>query len=79
MWPTFNITRFETSKRNHFQLRWKLERVKGIEPSSSAWKAEVISHYTTLAFLEPLSELESDYLVYKTSTSPYMFQRHVWV
>tara|TARA_B100000579_G_scaffold53288_1_gene37257 strand:+ start:2121 stop:2249 length:129 start_codon:yes stop_codon:yes gene_type:complete len=24
----------------------KVERVAGIEPASSAWKAEVISHYT---------------------------------
>ena len=26
-----------------------LERVKGIEPSSSAWKADIMSHYTTPA------------------------------
>ena len=26
-----------------------MERVKGIEPSSSAWKADIMSHYTTPA------------------------------
>jgi hypothetical protein len=31
-----------------------LERVAGIEPASSAWKAEVISHYTIPAKVDAL-------------------------
>ena len=29
-----------------------MERVRGIEPLSSAWKADIISHYTIPAFIK---------------------------
>ncbi len=29
---------------------WSPERVAGIEPASSAWKADIISHYTIPAY-----------------------------
>lgn len=35
------------------------ERVEGIEPSSSAWKADIMSHYTTPARLVESSKLSS--------------------
>ena len=33
-------------ENSNIRNKKKLERVAGIEPASSAWKAEVISHYT---------------------------------
>lgn len=33
----------------HAQLIFTMERVAGIEPASPAWKAGVMSHYTTRA------------------------------
>ena len=38
-----------------------MERVTGIEPVSSAWKADIISHYTIPAFLKNKGELSEIY------------------
>ncbi len=38
-----------TKKNTNTEILDIRERVKGIEPSSSAWKADIISHYTTPA------------------------------
>jgi hypothetical protein len=46
---TATIIKFLMASKNSESLI--LERVVGLEPTSSAWKAEIISHYTIPAVL----------------------------
>ena len=48
------IARTPTPDRGSSISRWRLERVSGIEPPPSAWKAEVLPlNYTRLSYLPP--------------------------
>ena len=56
----------ENNKCPGNRLIYRLERVTGIEPVSSAWKAEVMIHYTTPANVKTYAiiECESDFIQY---------------
>ena len=53
------IARTPTLDRGIFDFPpWRLERVSGIEPPPSAWKAEVLPlNYTRLSRLSPATQL----------------------